>query len=264
MNNDKLLRALLQLRNTPDPDCNISPAQIVFGRPLRDSLSFVNRLEKFSNPAIRETWREAWSSKEEALRARFVKSSEKLNVHARQLPTLKVGEKCFLQNQTGNYPKRWDRTGTVMEANGHDQYCVKVDGSGRLTTRNRKFLRAFVPASPVISAPTLPGSKPMFEQLRLTPPSPPLSRQQSPSRSDQSAATTPSSDELDIETPTTQSDDIPVMETTPPQTLVPTAYSPKRRDATLPAVITPQPSRPHRTRRKPLNYEPESGKWRPS
>ena len=25
--------------------------------------------------------------------------------------------------------------------NGHDQYVVKVDGSGRLTNRNRKFLR---------------------------------------------------------------------------------------------------------------------------
>ena len=48
LNHDHFLHATLQLRNTPDPDCNISPAQIVFGRPLRDTLSFVNRLEKFS------------------------------------------------------------------------------------------------------------------------------------------------------------------------------------------------------------------------
>ena len=36
LNNDGLLGALLQARNTPDPDCNISPAQVVFGRPIRD------------------------------------------------------------------------------------------------------------------------------------------------------------------------------------------------------------------------------------
>ena len=35
LDNDKFLRAMLQLRNTPDPDCKISPAQIVFGRPLK-------------------------------------------------------------------------------------------------------------------------------------------------------------------------------------------------------------------------------------
>ena len=28
LNNDDLLRALLRARNTPDPDCNISPAQV--------------------------------------------------------------------------------------------------------------------------------------------------------------------------------------------------------------------------------------------
>ena len=44
LNSDKFLRALLQLRNTPDPDCNVSPAQIIFGRPLKDAFSFINRL----------------------------------------------------------------------------------------------------------------------------------------------------------------------------------------------------------------------------
>ena len=42
LDHDRFLRAMLQLRNTPDPDCNLSPAQIVFGLPFRDSFSFVN------------------------------------------------------------------------------------------------------------------------------------------------------------------------------------------------------------------------------
>ena len=155
LDNDKLLRALLQLRNTPDPDCNLSPAQIIFGRPIRDSLSFVNRLEKYSNPQIRPTWREAWASKEDALRTRFSKTSEALNEHAKPLTPLKTGDKCFIQNQTGNNPTKWHRTGTIVEVADHDQYVVKVDGSGRLTKRNRRFLRVFKPASMTVeSVPT--------------------------------------------------------------------------------------------------------------
>lgn len=42
----RFLRAMLQLHNTPDTsECNISPAQMIFGRPVRDTpLSFVDRL----------------------------------------------------------------------------------------------------------------------------------------------------------------------------------------------------------------------------
>ena len=32
----------------------------------------------------------------------------------------------------------------VIEVRQHDQYVVKVDGSGRMTTRNRKFLRKYL------------------------------------------------------------------------------------------------------------------------
>ena len=148
LDSDRLLRALLQLRNTPDPDCSVSPSQIVFGRHLRDTLSFASGLDKFSDPAVRPQWRQAWEAKEEALKARFVKSSESLNQHTRLLAPLQIGQRVLVQNQHGNFPKRWDRTGTVVELMGHDQYRVKVDGSGRLTLRNRRFLRSFVPASP--------------------------------------------------------------------------------------------------------------------
>ena len=147
LDNDKFLRAILQLRNTPDPDCDLSPSQILFGRPIRDSFGFINHLEKFSNPNIRPMWREAWNAKEEALRTRFTRSSEKLNEHAKPLKPLNVGDKCFVQNQAGKSPSKWFRTGSVVEACGHDQYLVRIDGSGRITKRNRRFLREFKPAS---------------------------------------------------------------------------------------------------------------------
>ena len=44
LNNDSFLRALLLLRNTADPHCDKSPAEIVFGQPLRYAFSFVYRL----------------------------------------------------------------------------------------------------------------------------------------------------------------------------------------------------------------------------
>jgi len=39
-----------------------------------------------------------------------------------------------------------------MEVLPHDQYVVRVDGSRRLTRRNRKFLRMYNPASTSIEA----------------------------------------------------------------------------------------------------------------
>ena len=45
----------------------------------------------------------------------------------------------------GKAGKRWDRSGVVLEDNGYDKYTVKVDGSGRVIDRNRKYLRSFTP-----------------------------------------------------------------------------------------------------------------------
>ena len=78
LNSDKFLQGMLHIRNTPDPDCKLSPAQIIFGRPLRDAFSFINRIAKFQNSAI--VWHEAWNSRETSLRTRFTKSVEKLDL----------------------------------------------------------------------------------------------------------------------------------------------------------------------------------------
>ena len=143
LDNDRFLLAMLQLRNTPDPDCNVSPAEILFGRPLRDAFGFCNRRETFSNSGIQSRWREAWSLKELALRRRFVRWSERYNERTKRLSPLNIGDRCFVQNQVGPYRRRWDRSGLIVDILPYDKYLVKVDGSGRITTRNRKFLRLF-------------------------------------------------------------------------------------------------------------------------
>ena len=140
LNNDSFLRALLQLRNTPDPDCGMSPAEIVFGRPLQDAFPFVNGLSKFTNCSIRRKCRKAWRTKEDAFRLRAGRNDAALRRNNYSLGALHCGDRVFLQNQTGNHPRKWDKVGTVVEPLGFDQYAIKVGGSGRTTKRNRRFL----------------------------------------------------------------------------------------------------------------------------
>lgn len=42
----------------------------------------------------------------------------------------------------GRHPTKWDKTGTIVEVL---QYGVRTDGSGRLTSWNRRFLRRYTP-----------------------------------------------------------------------------------------------------------------------
>ena len=256
LDNDRFLRALLQQRNTPDPDCDISPAQIIFGKPLRDSLSFVNRLNKFSNPHIRYTWREAWSTKEASLRTRYAKSQETLDAHTRVVHPLNIGERCFVQNGTGNYPKRWDRTGTVTEVLDHNKYCIKVDGSGRVTTHNRKFLQQFTPISQHITMPA-PSQHRVWSAPTATMPSERPSTVDPPPRSlsppDPTALTPPPSMPL---TPARASD----RRTLP--SMIDPVTQPLSEPNPLSSAVNPSPvsARPRRNARKPAWQE--TGDWK--
>ena len=57
---------------------------------------------------------------------------------------LEVGDMVQIQNQRGNNPKRWNKSGKIVEKLDFDQYLVKVDGGGRLTRRNRRFLKKII------------------------------------------------------------------------------------------------------------------------
>ena len=144
LDNDGIVQALLVYRNTPDPGCKLSPAQILLGRPLRDTLPCISKdVMIFNNSEVLPQWKEAWIAKEEALKARYVKSLENLSEHSRPLPILEHGDQVIIQNQSGRFPKKWDKSGVVVEIKGNDQYTIKVDGSGKLTLRNRRFLRKY-------------------------------------------------------------------------------------------------------------------------
>ena len=81
--------------------------------------------------------------KERAMKDRYVKTMESLAQPSRLLPVLNVGDNVFIQNQRGRFSNKWDRSGVVMEVKPNDQFVIKVAGTGRLTLRNRRFLRKY-------------------------------------------------------------------------------------------------------------------------
>ena len=150
LDNVAVTKALLQHRNTPDRDIGMSPAELLYGRKLKDFLPGCP--SKYIRPQsgnMRQEWNDIAQWRELALAKRCSKVLEKLSEHVKDLPALKVGDLVAVQNQLGNNPRRWDRRGVIVEVLPHRQYKILLDGSRRLTLRNRKFIRLFKPLQPV-------------------------------------------------------------------------------------------------------------------
>ena len=173
LDNDKFARALLNYRNTPLRDIGRSPAQIVTGHQLRDHLP--------ANPKSYRPSKEWLLTKEQreiALAKRYARQEEVWAEHTRELPELPIGSLVRVQNQSGNKPKRWDRTGLVVDVLPHQQYKVRMDGSGDVSLRNRRFLRQITPIQTLISqgSAVSPASPPAVSDSELESRSPPEPR----------------------------------------------------------------------------------------
>ena len=141
LDNDRFMRAIMQFRNTPMQDCRRSPAQMVFGRPMRDFLP--NMVHKYE-PA--KDWSVTQEYRERTLAMKRESDDKRWSQRTRDLEDLPVGTLVSLQNQTGNHPNKWEKTGIVLENKPHSQVVIRVDGSRRVTTRNRRFVRPLHPA----------------------------------------------------------------------------------------------------------------------
>ena len=140
LDTDKFQRAMLVYRNSIDPETRASPALVVFGRPIRDAIPI-----PMGRYCPHSTWQETLANREQALARRHSREHEKWEEHTHSLPPLRVGDHVYLQNLVGNHPRRWERTGVIVEVRQYHQYVVRVDGSGRVTLRNRQHLRKYTP-----------------------------------------------------------------------------------------------------------------------
>lgn len=171
LDTDEFAHALLELRNTPRSD-GLSPAQVLFGHPIRSII-----------PVHQRAYKEKWQKDESFCKEKRViqkKKAEKLyNTTAKPLPELSKGDNVSIQDhRTG----RWTSTGTIVEVGSHRQYLVKRR-EGRALWRNRRFIRRYRPLmSPVTYPEQLIPNKP--KEVEHTPPilspSPPASPPNSP------------------------------------------------------------------------------------
>ena len=133
-------QALLAHRNSPDPHSKVSPADIVFGHKLRDIIP------QSEYTPVRH-WAELAADRENCFLKRHYLKSERLDQSKKKLAQLREGDNVYLQDQAGPSPKKWNKSGIILESLPHDAFLIKVDGSNRITRRNRQFLRKFEPFS---------------------------------------------------------------------------------------------------------------------
>ena len=174
LDSDKAARAILQHRNTPLADIGMSPAELLLHRAVRDHIPV--------NPThyeLHKKWILSADEREKLTARRDQALQDAYNATAHPLQPLTTRTAVMVQTNG-----KWDRSGRVVEVLPHRQYHVKVDGSGRVTLRNRRFLRPI--AGSAESTTTLSGrgcpEAPTAAPVEGTAPTeanpPPVSREQ--------------------------------------------------------------------------------------
>ncbi|XP_068215860.1 uncharacterized protein [Palaemon carinicauda] len=134
---------LLELRNTPN-FTGRSPAQILYGRPLRTCV-----------PGHSKSFSEEWQAKSEDCGRRAAGRAEQVKLQydqrARPLPKLEIGQTVRIQDPTSN---RWEKVGFVLGFGKSWDYEVRLP-SGQVWWCNRRFLHP-VPTPEVDPLPHLP------------------------------------------------------------------------------------------------------------
>ena len=88
----------------------------------------------------KQEWASVREYRERALARRLDRDGARLEQSTKKQRVIPIGGALAVQNQTGRFPTRWDKTGVVVEKQGHDKVIVRMDGSRRLIMRNKKFV----------------------------------------------------------------------------------------------------------------------------
>ncbi len=127
IDNEDFDQGLMELRNTPD-STGRSPAQVLYGRPLRTCL-----------PARPSSFVSEWQTKADDCDRRAADRTEQVKTRyerAHPPPSVHVGQSVRIKNPTS---RRWDKVGVVMGIGRTGDFEVLLP-SGRVRWRNRRFL----------------------------------------------------------------------------------------------------------------------------
>ena len=136
LNTDAASRALMQYRNTPLAVIGKSPAQLLFGRVLRDHIP-CHPLQYQAHPE----WLMTPTDRQNQTARRDASIKVRYNASSKPLPPIPVGTRVCIQNQGSNHPLLWTREGVVIETLPFRQYKLVMDDTQNTTIRNRKFIR---------------------------------------------------------------------------------------------------------------------------
>ena len=138
INCDKTAQALMRYRNTPLRDVDKSPAELALGRPIRDTLPLPR--ERYR---IDPQWARHLHDRETAMTNRNAIAKAKYDENAKSLRELTVGDQVLCQNTRS---KKWDKGGIIVEVKKNRQYLIRINGSGRVSLRNRRHIQKIVPS----------------------------------------------------------------------------------------------------------------------
>ncbi|XP_043200358.1 uncharacterized protein LOC122369578 [Amphibalanus amphitrite] len=176
LDQDQLDRSLLELRNTPRADGR-SPAQVLFGHPLRSGVPTHHR-------AFAPEWQRAAAVCEEKAAELQEQVVRRYDESTRRLSPLKIGSRVDLQDPATG---RWNRIGVIVGVGQRRTYLVKT-ASGRVLWRNRRYLR---PYRPLLTEPTPPVAPSAPRAPQRPPPPPPESTAVAAERAVRPAASAP-------------------------------------------------------------------------
>ena len=126
----------MQYRNTPLSSVGKSPAQLLFGRILRDHLPNLP-----AHYRAHPEWLMSPQERFQATAKRDAATVKRYNASAKSPPPLAIGTRVYVQNQGTNRPLLWEQQGTVMQVLPFKQYRVLLDDTQNITTRKRRFTK---------------------------------------------------------------------------------------------------------------------------
>ena len=122
LHTDRVMRAVMQYRNTPLPDLRLSPAQIIFNRQLRDFIPVLSYKYRHS-----QEWVLLQEDRERAMASSRSMDGTRLARYTKQQPELPPGTSVAVQNQAGRHPTKWDKTGVIVENKPHSQVLIRME-----------------------------------------------------------------------------------------------------------------------------------------